>query len=336
MNKYITLILFIFMFIPFYAKAETCDIDKITIGSITIVSKSDNVEELEEATTSGKNINLNLSMSEVGDNIEYKFIVKNDSNEDYELDKTGLNIKSDYMDYSFETEDKSNRVKAKSSKNVTLRVEYKTEVPEDKFENGSYNDNKTLIVQLSNGNTINVPDTFKNPNTGVQSYILILVVALIVGRTLYVLLKKKKYVKFMILLIGVTIIVPMSVYALCKSEIKIESNITIEKEIHEFCYAPGVYACGITSNYYDLHYYEYIPGETFEEFFERNNLTLDYGELYMHGYSNGKELNFEIDTFWSFNDHYSSYHVSTDSWRTKILDKEILGKEFGCYSMCAD
>ena len=230
MKKFILPILLFLMLIPFYVYAETCDTDKITISSITMENNSDNVEELEAATASGKNIKLNLSMTEVGDNIEYKFIVKNDSNEDYELDKMSLNINSDYINYSFVIEDDSNVVKANSSKNVILRVEYKNEVPEDKFESGTYKDNKTMMVQLSNGNTINVPDTFKNPNTEVQSYILVIFILLLISGSLYVLLKKKKYTKFMILVIGIAIIIPMSVYALCKVEIKFDSNVTIKKE----------------------------------------------------------------------------------------------------------
>ena len=229
MKKFILPVLLFLMFIPFYVNAETCDTDKITISSITMENKSDNVEELEAATASSKIINLNLSMSEVGDNIEYKFIVKNDSNEDYELDKTSLNLKSDYINYSFKTDENSNIVKAKTSKNVILRVEYKTEVSEDKFENGTYNDSKTMIVQLLNENTINVPDTFKNPNTGVQAYIWVTLILLILSGSLFILLKQKKYTKFMILIIGIAIIIPISVYAICKYEIKIESNVEIKR-----------------------------------------------------------------------------------------------------------
>ena len=224
MKKYLIPVLLFIIIMPFMVNAETCDIDKITIKNISIKNKTDNVEELDKATASDKSINLYLSMSDVGDNIEYKFIVKNDSNEDYELDKTSLNLSSDYIDYSFETGDNSNIVKANSSKTVTLRVEYKNEVPEGKFENGSYNDNKTVTVQLSSRNNI-----IKNPKTGVQSYILILIILLLISGTIYVLLRKKKYTKLMILIIGATAIIPISVYALCKCEINIESNILITK-----------------------------------------------------------------------------------------------------------
>ena len=40
-------------------------------------------------------------------------------------------------------------------------------------------------------------------------------------------LRKKKYAKFLILIIGAAVLIPLSVYAICKCEIKIESNITI-------------------------------------------------------------------------------------------------------------
>ena len=233
MKKFIIPFLLFMMFIPFYVNAETCNTDKITINSITIKSKSDSVKELEKATASGKNINLNLSMSEVGDNIKYKVVVKNDSNEDYELDKTSLNINSAFINYSFETDDNSNIVKANSSKNVTLKVEYKIEVPEDKFKNGSYNDSNNMIVQLSNRN---IPNNFKNPNTGVQSYILIVLLLLLLTIiSLYVLLRKKKYTKLMVLIIGTAIIIPISVYALCKCEIIIKSNVNIRSKKNNPC-----------------------------------------------------------------------------------------------------
>jgi len=256
MKKYILPILLFLMFIPFYVNAETCDIDKITIDNITIENKSNNVEEIEETTANGRNINLNLSMSEVGDNIEYKFVVKNNSNEDYEIDNTSLNINSDYINYSFETEDNLNIVKANSSKNVTLRVEYKTEVPEDKFESGSYRDNKTMTIQLSNGKTINVPNTIKNPNTGVQTYILIIIILLIASISIYVLLKKKSYVKFMILIISCSIIIPISVYALCKTEINIASNIEFRKSNYNPCIYEGdlVQGAEYTNGQYTYRY----------------------------------------------------------------------------------
>ena len=288
MKKIILPILLFMMFIPYVVNAETCDTDKISISSITVGDKSENVVELDEATASGKIINLNLSMAKVGDNIEYKFVVKNDSNEDYELDKTNLNINSDYINYSFETEDNSNIIEANSSKNVTLRIEYKNDVPGNIFESGIYNDNSTMTVQLSNGSTINVPDTFKNPNTGVQSYILIILILLLISGSLYILLKKKKYTKFMILVIGTAIIIPMSVYAICKCEIKIESNIVIKSGNRQCSHIPRdlreFVMCEIETDIYDITKKECDdiinnPNSAIEEINDAKNLIESYDYL---------------------------------------------------------
>lgn len=224
MKKNILFIILTIVLIPFMVNAKNCNIDDIRITSIEIEDKSNNVTELEKPIIERKKIKLNIEMIEVNDSIEYKMIIKNDSNEDYELDKTNFNVRSDYyINYTLESGDKSNIVKANSSKTVYLKVEYKNEVPDENFQSNSYNDNKSMTLNLFTG------DTIKNPNTGVPSYILILVITLLISITVYVLLRNKKNVKFMILIIGTVIIIPMGVHALCKSNIEIESNVTIEK-----------------------------------------------------------------------------------------------------------
>ena len=220
MKKILFSILLFMMFIPFVVNAETCDTDKISISSITMESKSKGVEELNKATANGKNLNLNLSMSEVGDNITYKIVVNNDSTEDYELDKTSLSSNSDYINYTFESEDNSNVVKAGEVKSVYLKVNYANEVPDELFEDGSYNDNKLMVFNFfTQGIT-------KNPNTGIQAYILILSIVLIVSFITFVIVRKKKYAALIVSII--IIIIPISVYALCNCEIKISSNVRIK------------------------------------------------------------------------------------------------------------
>ena len=229
MRKYIIPFLLFMMIIPFYVNAETCNLDKLSISSITIENKSSEVEEVEEATVNGKNINLNLSMSEVGDNIEYKIVVKNDSNVDYELDKNNVNISSDYIDYSLKSEDKSNIVKAKSDKTFYLKVKYSNEVPTEEFKSGPYNDKKDMTINLSSDN--GKLDKLKNPKTGIQLSILILFLFFLIIFTAYILLNKKKYRKFLLLIIGISILLPIGVFAICKSDIKIESNVKIENNL---------------------------------------------------------------------------------------------------------
>jgi len=232
MKRYILLFSIFIMFIPIFVNAETCDTDKVAISSITIENKSESVEELDEATANGKSINLNLSMSKIGDNITYKIVIKNDSNEDYELGKNSFNINSDYIGYTLEAENNNYIVNANSSKVVYLKVNYANEIPVEAFESGTYNDNKSMILNLSTGDTINVSDTLKNQNPGdtLVRFILIIIICAGIG---LIILKSTKSIKFMLLIVGVILIIPMSVYALCKCEIKIESKVIIRENEYD-------------------------------------------------------------------------------------------------------
>ena len=222
------LILFL-MLMPFMVNAETCDLDKISIDSITIKEKVGNATEIEPPVIEGKKIKVNLKMMEVNDSIEYKLAIKNDSNEDYELDKNSFDANSDYIEYTLKSNDKNLVVKAGKTKEVYLKVQYKNEVPNASFNEGKFNNNKSFVLNLSNGQTIAVPDIIKNPKTGYSLIMLILICILCVGITMYAVLSKKKINKFMMLLLTLMITIPASVYALCKIDITVESNVTIEK-----------------------------------------------------------------------------------------------------------
>ncbi len=224
MKKKIYLFLLFIMFIPFYVKAETCDTNKVSISSISIEQKSDNVKEIDEVKTNGKNINVNLSMSDIGDNIEYKIIVKNDSKEDYVIDNNSLNINSKYLDYSLKAKDNSNVVKSNTSKTIYLKIVYKNKVPNQDFDSGTYNDNKTIKVNLMTKDTTNAVD---NPNTKVLSYIVIFIILLIINTSSYMILRNKKNTKLIILIFTLVTLIPISIHALCSIELNIKSNITI-------------------------------------------------------------------------------------------------------------
>ena len=272
MKKLLTIITLFMVLIPSVIKAETCDVDKISISSISVEEKSGNVTELKEASASGRSINLNLSMSDVGDNIKYKIIVKNDSNEDFELDKNGLIINSDYIDYSLESSDNSsNIVKAKSTRVIFLKAEYKKEVPEEAFSNGTYKDNKTISVELSNnkkGSSLNQKASDKisnnkitNPKTGVQTYSILLIVMFSSG-IVYILLRKRTHGKYLILLIGFATLIPISVYAICKCEVKVESKVEIKAK-KKVCVMEGIVGT--------IHLLPYMENVTWDEYYERSS-----------------------------------------------------------------
>ena len=224
MKKMLQFIIVCILFIPLLVNAETCDNDKVTISSITLEDKSNNVEELDNATTSNNNININLNMSNVGDNIKYKFIVNNDSNDDYYLNKNSIKVSSNYIDYNIESGDNSNIVKAKTAKAFYLNVLYKNQVPENAFENGSFNDEITMKVNLSSEN-------IQNPKTGIKYYLIIVFIITIMLVMTFSFKKKRKKNRFEFLIIGLALLLPIGVKALCRVDININSNIKIDKPI---------------------------------------------------------------------------------------------------------
>ena len=224
MKKYLLPMILLLLIIPFVVKAEACDNDKISISSITMENKSDQIEEIEEASATNNNIKVNLSMSEIGDNITYKIIVKNDSKEDYEIDKKSFHKESEYVDYNMELEDESNIIKANTSKTIYWNIEYKKQVPENDFNNGFYNLNNEITVNLSNANIL---DKINNPKTGIRKYLIFSMILLVIITILWISLKQNKDKKSLFLLIVAFIMIPISTWALCQYEIKMELEISI-------------------------------------------------------------------------------------------------------------
>ena len=211
-------ILLVVMLLPFIVIAETCDTNSIKIESINVKEKQGSVSETEPAKINGTTINLNLNMVNVGDSISYDMVIKNTSDEDLELDNNSINVSSDYIEYNVESSDNSNIVPANSSKTMTVKIKYKTKVNDSSYQNGKYNDNKTMTLNISNDSTSN-PFT----NDLVLIYLLLFYISLFI----FVVLFKKN--KKTIVPITITILaLPFSIKALCKSEITINSKVLIE------------------------------------------------------------------------------------------------------------
>ncbi len=225
-SKLLILVLILFM-IPFVVMAEECSNSSIKLKSVTIENKSDSVTELEELSFDENTINLHLKMKEVEDSIKYKIVLDNESEEDFFVDRSSINIDSDYIDYTVETEDESNVVHKGETKTVYLTVEYQNEVPTASFENGVYNDNQTVLVNLSNSDVIEVPDTFKEfSGKKIIAIVIVAVLALSLSLILYNNPFENRK-KTMILIIGLSIVIPTAVNAVCKEEIKIVSKVEI-------------------------------------------------------------------------------------------------------------
>jgi len=222
MKKLLNIILITVLFIPIMVNAAECDTSKVYIDSISTDQDKlkGNVIELEEATAKDKKVNLNLRMSTQDDEIIYKVVIKNDSSEDYEINKNSINLNTDYLEYSLES-DNNNIVKANSTRTINLRVKYKKTVDPSKFVNGVYNDNITMKVNLR------TEDTPANPNTGLPYIIILSIILLISGLSLIIF--KKKRLSTLMILVGM-ILLPVGVKALCTCEIVIDSKVTIKTE----------------------------------------------------------------------------------------------------------
>ncbi|MBR6133734.1 MAG: BspA family leucine-rich repeat surface protein [Bacilli bacterium] len=228
------LLLFILLLlIPFYVYAEdSCNPNNIIIESITQNNKTEDVYELSQPTIENNKIKLDLKMSSVGDNIEYKLIVKNTSEEEYNLNLDNLLSNTDYISYSFSNIEDSNIIEPNSTKEILLKVEYKNEVPIEQFTSNTLEDNKTISLDFLKKEVVEetIIDAITNPNT--KDKIIIYTIVAIISLTITILLivtKNKKYIKYMIIPISL-IVVPITIKALCECQLEIESNIQIEKK----------------------------------------------------------------------------------------------------------
>ena len=233
--KYLLLLLLI----PFFVMAEECDVSNVTISSIEQSGINGKTKVISEPIFADRNVNLNLKMYEVGDSIDYDIIIKNDGEEDYMIDEDTFKTDSEYIEYSLKIDDNSNVVKAKSSKKVTLTVSYKKKVEDNLLNNNKYNASNNLKLSLNTNEkekeldvitTDNIKSLvdMKNPKTNVMNLRVIIILLLtIIMMVIFIIFNKKKYNKYMLLILSF-IIIPI-VYAACIVDIKVESNIEIEK-----------------------------------------------------------------------------------------------------------
>ena len=229
MKKVVLVILFLLLFPSAALAKDICNNNDIKIESITLEDTRGNLEEINSATALEKTINLDLKMNVIGDSIEYKIILKNTSDEDYYFNDNDLYIDKSCIDYEVVCEDNSNLIKAGTEKTIFLKVAYKEKVELFNLENGVYNGNQSIILNLSNKNIIE--EIIENPQTGRNLWFILLII-LVIG---IILLHKKN--KKSILLLLTIMIIPFTVKALCRCSIGINTKLTIDGK--EAIFLPG-------------------------------------------------------------------------------------------------
>ncbi len=270
--------------------------DSIIIESIEINKKSESVKELSPAVITDNKIKLDVKMYDVGDYIEYILKIKNISNDDYYLDNNFLNINSNYFDFSPLYEDVI-LIKPNIEKEIAFKIEYKKEVEKEFFFSGNYVEKKKLTVDLTNKKDIF--DVITNPNTGII-HIFFIIVIIVISGIIYIFYKRKKYPQLLCLIMGVVLLTPISIYAIAKKTIVIDSNITIGRVKDNPCIMDETLIQGI----------EYINGQ--------------YTYRYMQEFDGSSWINIENDGWGvTLTDKTSSENV-TSKLCTSINDKPIV------------
>ena len=239
----IIIILISFMVMPnVFAK------DNVSIKSVTVDSKSDTTEEIKDATFNDLSINFDVKFFGVNDYIKYKVIVDNPTNKDYEITSdSDLNL-GEYISYDYNYVNSSNIIKKNSQMTMYINIKYNKEVPSNLFRNGVFNERNNITIDLGN----NERNSIVNPKTGNYLFVFIIML-IIIGVSIVVFspFKNKKYYSLII----ISLLLPISIYAIEKIQINIDSNVIISSN-PKFCYTYE------GKNYY----FEYEDGMTWDNY----------------------------------------------------------------------
>ena len=300
MRKNILLLMFLVLLVPVYVWAEECDSSKISLGSLELVGSKvagvDNVDIENGASIVDNKIVLNLNFSSVNDYAQYSFVIKNDSNEDYELTDKSITIDSDYIDYTLSTDDNLNIIKAGEEKTVLLNIKYSKEVDSSSFKDGSYTESKIMNLNYSYDKKSNpIADIIENPKTGVFKYFLVLV-ALILSILLIIKERRRSKVILLLLVLG---LIPISIKALCTCNIAVESNVVIEKKMPKLLSFIYKMPCGSYSFNFEFEegitFGDLIESDSFSNSVRQKGLENGEKEEYIDGYINTIKINIISD-----------------------------------------
>ena len=223
-NKILCLLLI--LLIPFIVHAEECNDSNVSVESIMVEGRESGVFEIEGVNVNSNTAKFDLNMNKVGDSAQYKITIKNNGNKNFEINSKKISTTSKYLEYSIESDENSIVVPSKSSKDIHLKVEYKNQIPDSEFSSGTYNDEQIITLKAIDNNGI------INPKTG-GIIITIICILLLVISILSLFIFKKKAVKQHIFIMGLLLLLPIGVYAVCQREIKLEALVKFNKSLIE-------------------------------------------------------------------------------------------------------
>ncbi len=224
--KKIKCLLLVILFIPFIVLAEEKNVE---IKSIELVEKSDTVEELEKAKFKDLKLNFNLKFNLLNDYAKYRIIIKNNTDKDYEIDNSDTFNEKKFIKYEYLMDDNNKILKANEEASIYIKITYEKELEDSNFSNGEYIENNKVSLELVNGNEVLDNPVIKmvtNPNTS-TGYILLVIFAIILSLLIIILIKNKKVKMYLLI---VLLIIPLSVYALEKIRLEVETSVKIIRQ----------------------------------------------------------------------------------------------------------
>ena len=295
--------------------------EDVAIESITIDSKTDTTTIVNDATFSNLKINFDIKFTKINDYVKYKLTINNQTNEDYEIMDTIDNKISEYITYEYSFDDNNRIIENNKKSTLYITIKYNKEVPEDQLLlSGGYTENNSITISL--GSEI-------NPNTGrvvIKSIILIILI-LGISLTIYCNRKNKKMLSILLIIL---LLVPISVYAVKKLDVSIESKISIEQptvfyikdKMYRFdagmTWNDWLESSYNTNNAYKLNYYErqLLYGNETYYYFENNEEGIIIEEdqrhcaidhyIYNYNYIMNNNKNVTPDDLIENNHHYKA------------------------------
>lgn len=221
MKKIIYLLITVLVLFPALAYAES----QVEVKSIDLIEKSDNTVIVQDASTDGEKINLNIEFYDKDDYALYKIKVKNTTSSSLYINDKSFNQGNENIVYEFIFND-NNIVKAGEEKTFNLKVSYTKEVERFMFRSGKYDASLNEPLVLSD-KIIGVPDTMKNLGILGLFLLVIVIACLFIGINSIFKIKYGSYFNIIILLL-LLLIIPNGVDALLKVDIPFDSKITVK------------------------------------------------------------------------------------------------------------
>ncbi len=272
----ISLFLGLLIIVRIFAEANP----SVYIERAELIDKTNSTTELSDPNIDGLGINFNLQFVELNDYARYKITIKNTTDKDYELSNESNFTNSEFLKYEYEFDNNNKVISANSTKTLFIKIIYNKPVSDSSYdENGTYIEEKEMKVELSipevnetntteeinivneTNETENAPqeiknetnETITNPKTGPKGTIFLALGVLLVALAISIIITDYKPIKETFVIIGLLLIIPISIHAIEKLSLTVNTHVEITKSYEIEYYFLGTYIY-TEEQYNDIRY----------------------------------------------------------------------------------